>query len=266
MPGPMIGAGLLLLLVLVAVFAPLLAPHDPIQGRVIDTLSPPSERFPFGTDHAGRDVLSRIIYGTRISLSVGVVVQSTALVVGTALGLIAGYFGGRVDDLVSGVVVVLQAFPGFLLALVVAAVLEPGLFNLYIALGLVGWPAICRLVRGQTLALKERQFIEAAHAVGVSRRRVLVRHILPNCLGPVIVIVTLGAAGTILAEAALSYLGLGTQPPTPSWGSMLAAGLVHMSDAPWLTIYPGLAIFLTILSLNLLGDGLRDVWDPKLRR
>ncbi len=266
MPGPMIGASLLTLLVLVAVFAPLLAPHDPIKGHVIDALSAPNRRFPLGADHVGRDVLSRVIYGARISLSIGLVVQSIALVVGTTLGLVAGYFGGRLDDLVSVVVVVLQAFPGFLLAIAVAGALEPNLLNLYIALGLVGWPGICRLVRGETLTLKERQFVEAAQAVGSSERRILARHVLPNCLGPVIVIVTLGAAGTILVEAALSYLGLGTQPPTPSWGSMLAAGLPYMQTAPWLTVFPGMAIFLAILSLNLLGDGLRDVLDPKLRR
>ncbi|MGH2769793.1 MAG: ABC transporter permease [Actinomycetota bacterium] len=266
MPGPMIGAGVLLALILVALFAPLLAPHDPIRGQAIDIRTVPGDRFLLGADHAGRDVLSRLIYGARISLSIGLVVQSVALVLGTSLGLAAGYFGGRVDDLVSGVVVVLQAFPGFLLAIAVAAALEPGLLNLYIALGLVGWPGICRLVRGETLALKQRQFVEAARAVGSPERRILLRHILPNCLGPVIVIVTLGAAGTILVEAALSYLGLGTQPPTPSWGSMLAAGLPYIQTAPWLTVFPGLAIFLTILSLNLLGDGLRDVWDPRLRR
>ncbi|MGH9282938.1 MAG: ABC transporter permease, partial [Acidimicrobiales bacterium] len=175
------------------------------------------------------------------------------------------YYGGRVDDVVSGVTVTLQAFPGLLLAIAVVAVLGPGIYNVFLALGLVAWPSIARLVRGQTLALKEQQFVESARAVGASGRRIIFRHILPNCLGPLIVIVTLGVAGSILSEAALSFLGLGVQPPQPSWGSMLSAGKARMATAPWLTIFPGLAIFVTVLSLNLLGDGLRDVLDPRLR-
>ncbi|MGH2688473.1 MAG: ABC transporter permease, partial [Actinomycetota bacterium] len=212
-----------------------------------------------------RDVLSRIIYGARISLTVGLVVQATALVIGTTLGLLSGYYGGRVDDVVSGVTVTLQAFPGLLLAIAVVAVLGPGIYNVFLALGLVAWPSIARLVRGQTLALKEQQFVESARAVGASGRRIIFRHILPNCRGPLIVIVTLGVAGSILSEAALSFLGLGVQPPQPSWGSMLSAGRARMATAPWLTLFPGLAIFVTVLSLNLLGDGLRDVLDPRLR-
>jgi peptide/nickel transport system permease protein/oligopeptide transport system permease protein len=263
--GAMAGLGLLLLLALAALAAPLIAPHSPTLGRVADAFEPPSRRFLLGTDIAGRDVLSRVIFGARISLTVGLVVQSTALVLGTALGLLAGYYGGRVDDLVSGVTVTLQAFPGLLLAIAVVAVLGPGIYNVFFALGLVAWPSIARLVRAQTLALKEQQFVESARAVGASGFRILWRHILPNCLGPLIVIVTLGVAGSILSEAALSFLGLGVQPPQPSWGSMLAAGRARMATAPWLTIFPGLAIFLTVLSLNMLGDGLRDVLDPRLR-
>lgn len=266
MPGPVIGCSIVLLLVLVAIFAPLLAPHSPIEGRAIDAYSSPGGRFLLGTDHAGRDVLSRLIYGTRISLSVGLVVQSAALVVGTTLGLLAGYYGRRVDDVISGITVMLQAFPGLLLAITVVAVLGPNLFNVFLALGLVGWPTIARLVRGQTLALKEQQFVEGARAVGASSRRILLRHILSNCWGPIIVLVTLGVAGAILAEASLSFLGIGTQRPLPSWGSMLADGRDQIADSPWLTVFPGLAIFITILSLNMLGDGLRDVLDPKLRR
>jgi peptide/nickel transport system permease protein len=259
------GGVVLLLLALVAVFAPLIAPHSPTIGNIADAFTPPSRRFPFGTDHAGRDVFSRVIFGARISLTVGLVVQSVALVAGTALGLLAGYYGGRVDDVISGVTVTLQAFPGILLAIAVVAGLGPGIFNVFLALGLVAWPSLARLVRGQTLALKEQQFVESARAVGASGPRILRRHILPNCRGPLIVVVTLGVAGAILSEATLSFLGLGVQPPSPSWGSMLAGGRARMATAPWLTIFPGLAIFVTVLSLNMLGDGLRDVLDPRLR-
>jgi ABC-type dipeptide/oligopeptide/nickel transport system permease subunit len=261
----MAGAVALVLLGLMAIFAPLIAPHSPTVGEVADAFTPPGRRFLFGTDHVGRDVLSRVIFGARISLTVGLVVQSTALVLGTALGLLAGYYGGRADDVVSGVVVTLQAFPGILLAIAVVAVLGPGIYNVFLALGLVAWPSIARLVRGQTLALKEQQFVESALAVGASGTRILRRHILPNCMGPLIVVVTLGVAGAILSEAALSFLGLGVQPPSPSWGSMLAAGRARMASAPWLTFFPGLAIFVTVLSLNMLGDGLRDILDPRLR-
>ena len=259
------GAAVLLLLALVAIFAPLIAPHSPTIGNLADALTPPSRRFPFGTDYAGRDVLSRVIFGARISLTVGLVVQSVALVAGTALGLLAGYYGGRVDDVISGVTVTLQAFPGILLAIAVVAGLGPGIFNVFVALGLVAWPSLARLVRGQTLALKEQQFVESARAVGASGVRILRRHILPNCRGPLIVVVTLGIGGAILSEATLSFLGLGVQPPSPSWGSMLALGRARMATAPWLTIFPGLAIFVTVLSLNMLGDALRDVLDPRLR-
>lgn len=263
--GAVAGGTILLLLALVALLAPLVAPHSPTLGKIADTFTPPGRRFLFGTDHAGRDVLSRIIFGARISLTVGLVVQSIALVAGTAFGLLAGYYGGRVDDVVSGVTVTLQAFPGILLAIAVVAVLGPGIYNVYLALGLVAWPSIARLVRAQTLALKEQQFVESARAVGASGPRILRRHILPNCMGPLIVIVTLGVAGAILSEAALSFLGLGVQRPSPAWGLMLADGRARMATAPWLTIFPGLAIFVTVLSLNMLGDGLRDVLDPRLR-
>lgn len=266
MPGPVAGATVVVALAVVAVLAPVLAPHGPTEGRIIDALVAPGHRFVLGTDQSGRDVLSRLIYGARISLTVGLVVQAVAVVIGTSLGLLSGFYGGWVDDVVSALTVILQAFPGLLFAIAVVAVLGPSLFNVFVALGLVGWPGICRLVRGETLALREREFVEAVRAVGAPERRILVRHILPNCLGPLVVLVTLGMAGAILSEASLSFLGLGAQPPTPSWGSMLASGRDRMADAPWLTFFPGLAIFVTILSLNMLGDGLRDVLDPKLRR
>lgn len=266
MPGPMIGLVVLVTLILMAIFAPLIAPYDPIKdANVMDALTEPGTQFLLGADHTGRDVLSRLIYGARISLSVGVVVQAVSVLIGTVMGLLAGYYGGWIDDLISGITTVLQAFPGLLFAIAVMAVLGPGLYNVFVALGLVGWPTVARLVRGEALALREREFVEGARALGARDLRILLKHVLPNCLGPIIVVVTLGMAGAILAEASLSFLGLGTQPPTPSWGAMLASGRDYVWEAPWLTLYPGLAIFATILALNLLGDGLRDVLDPKLK-
>ncbi|HLN61977.1 MAG TPA: ABC transporter permease [Symbiobacteriaceae bacterium] len=267
MPGPMIGLTIFSILVLMAIFAPLLAPHDPIKdANVMNAFAKPGKEFLFGADHAGRDVLSRLLYGARISLTVGLVVQAVSLTIGTTLGLLAGYYGGWLDDVISGITTVLQAFPGLLFAIAVMAVLGPGLYNVFLALGLVGWPTVSRLVRGEVLALREREFVQGAKALGAKDIRILFKHLLPNCLGPMIVVVTLGIGGAILSEASLSFLGLGTQPPTPSWGAMLAAGRNNLWDAPWLTVYPGLAIFLTILSLNLLGDGLRDALDPKLKQ
>jgi peptide/nickel transport system permease protein len=266
MPGPMAGLIVFVILVVVAVFAPLIAPMDPVKdANVMDALVAPGAKFLLGSDHTGRDVLSRLIYGTRISLTVGLVVQGISVIIGTLLGLISGYYGGWVDDVISGLTTVLQAFPGLLFAIAVMAVLGPGLYNVFLALGLVGWPTVSRLVRGEVLALREREFVQGARALGAKDARILLKHLLPNCLGPIIVVVTLGIAGAILSEASLSFLGLGTQPPTPSWGAMLAGGRDYIWEAPWLTLYPGIAIFVTILALNLLGDGLRDVLDPRLK-
>jgi ABC-type dipeptide/oligopeptide/nickel transport system permease subunit len=266
MRAPMAGLTVLLLLILVAVLAPYLTAHHPTEGNnIMDAMTAPDSTFWFGTDHAGRDVLTRILHGARISLTVGLVVQSIALVIGTTLGLIAGYYGGWVDDMVMGLTTLLQAFPGYLLAIAVMAVIGPGLYNIYFVLGFVGWTTIARLVRGEVLSLREREFVESARAIGAPDARILLRHIFPNCLGPIIVTVTLGMGGAILQEASLSFLGLGAQPPAPSWGSMLAGGRDYIFDAPWLTFFPGAAIFLTILALNLFGDGLRDVLDPKLK-
>lgn len=266
-PGPMIGLTIFTLLALLAIFAPLLAPFDPVKdANVMDALTAPGGKFLLGSDHTGRDLLSRLLYGARISLTVGLVVQGISLVIGCTLGLLAGYYGGWLDDVITGVTTVLQAFPGLLFAIAIMSVMGPGLYNVFLALGLVGWPTISRLVRGEVLALREREFVQGARAVGARDLRILLLHLLPNCLGPIIVVVTLGIAGAILSEASLSFLGLGTQPPTPSWGAMLAGGRDYVWDAPWLTFYPGIAIFVTILSLNLLGDGLRDVLDPRLKQ
>lgn len=261
-----IGAVVVGALAAVAVFAPWIAPYDPIRNDLTNTLAPPNTPgHLLGTDYLGRDILSRIIFGSRISLTVGLVVQSVTVLVGTVLGLLAGYYGGWLDDGVSGLTNIMFAFPRFLFALAIMAVLGPSLYNVFIALGVVGWPMICRLVRGETLALKSVDFVEAARASGASDLRIMFRHILPNTLGLIIVATTLGVAGAILAEASLSFLGLGAQPPAPSWGSMLSHGRSYIWSAPWMTFFPGLAIFVAILGLNLLGDGLRDVLDPRIR-
>ncbi len=254
-------------LVAVAASAPWVAPHNPIQTDLTRALLPPgSSGFLLGTDNLGRDVLSRIIWGSRISLTVGLAVQGSTLIIGTFLGLLSGFYGGRVDDGISSLTSIMFAFPRFLFALTIMAVLGTSLYNVFIALGVVGWPTVCRLVRGETLSLRAKDFVEAARASGAADLRIMMRHILPNTLGPIIVVATLGVAGAILAEASLSFLGLGVQPPTPSWGSMLSRGRAYVWTAPWLTFFPGLAISAAVLGLNLLGDGLRDALDPRLHQ
>jgi peptide/nickel transport system permease protein len=265
-PSAVVGGAVFLVMVAVALLADLLAPYHPYQDYTVsDSLIQPGARFLLGTDDVGRDILSRILHGSRVSLTVGLVVQAISITVGTVLGLLAGYFGRRVDDVISAVTTIMLAFPSLLFAIVVMAVIGPSIFNVFLALGLVNWPIVCRLVRGEVLSLKEREFVLAARAVGAPDLRTMLRHILPNCAGPIIVVATLGMASAILAEASLSFLGLGVQPPTPSWGSMLAQGRDFIHQAWWMTTFPGLAIFVTILGLNLLGDGLRDVLDPRLR-
>jgi ABC-type dipeptide/oligopeptide/nickel transport system permease subunit len=265
-PSALVGGAIFVFMALVALLADLLAPYHPFENySVRDSLIEPGARFFLGTDDVGRDILSRIIYGARISLSVGVVVQAISITIGTTLGLLSGYFGRRVDDVISAVTTVMMAFPSLLFAIVVMAVIGPSIFNVFLALGLVTWPAVCRLVRGEVLSLKEREFVLAARTIGAGGMRTMLRHILPNCAGPIIVVATLGIASAILAEASLSFLGLGVQPPTPSWGSMLAQGRDFIHQAWWMTTFPGAAIFVAILGLNLLGDGLRDALDPRLR-
>lgn len=264
-PGPLLGLVLLLLVAGLAVLAPVVVQYDPTRNNLLESLEPPSERHWMGTDLLGRDVFARVAYGARVSLSVAVVVQLVSVVIGTGLGLAAGYFGGRVDDVISGLTTVVQAFPGLLFAIAVMAVLGPSLTNVLTALAVVGWPTVARLVRGETLAVKEQLFVEGARAVGAADAYIVMRHVLPNCLGPIVVVATLGLGGVVLSEATLSFLGLGIQPPMPSWGSMLAESRNWVVDAPWLMIFPGLAIFVTVLAFNLLGDGLRDALDPRLR-
>jgi peptide/nickel transport system permease protein len=255
------------LVIIVAIFAPWIAPYHPWKdANLLHTLEPPGGKFLLGTDRQGRDLLSRIIFGARISLMVGLIAQSINTLIGTILGLTAGIVGGKVDDLIMGLTNIMLSLPPLILALGIMAALGPGLINIFIAVGFTYWTYTCRLTRGQTLTVKEKDFVEAARSIGASRLRIVTHHILPHVLGPVLVIATMGVASAILIEAALSFLGVGTQPPTPSWGSILSRGRSYIWTAPWIMIFPGLAISFTVLGVNLLGDGLRDILDPKLRR
>jgi len=285
------GMVVVIVLVLTAVLAPVISPHDKAMQYRSATKAPPMSRIPteeienefrgvppgqfrpartnlfiLGTDKFGRDILSRILYGAQISLIVGVLAEIIAILIGVTIGALAGYFGGFLDSLLMRVTDTFFAFPSLLLAIGILAVFEkPGLFTIFVALGVVGWTSIARIVRAQVLSVKEEDFVEAARAMGASDARIILRHILPNSLAPIIVVGTLGIAGNILAEAGLSFLGLGVQPPTPSWGIMLAEGRNLIESAPWICIFPGLAILFTVLGFNLLGDGLRDALDPRLK-
>ena len=261
-------SGLLLtvVLVLVALAAPLLSPFDPNVQDTSRRLEAPSRQHLLGLDDLGRDVLSRIIWGARVSLRVGFSVVVLAALIGITLGAISGYFGGLVDTAVMRFTDILLAFPGILLAIALVAVLGPKLNNVILALATIGWVSYARLVRGQVLKVREMEYVTAAKAIGARSPRVIVLHVLPNVMNPVIVMATLGLAGAILAEAALSFLGLGVQPPTPSWGAMLTAGRRYLGLANHLAIFPGAAIMLAVMGLNFLGDGLIDALDPKYRK
>jgi peptide/nickel transport system permease protein len=264
-PQGIVGGVILFLLVLMALTAPLIAPHDPLEMSVVDQFKSPSSEHFFGTDEFGRDVFSRVIHGAQISLRVGLLATLIAVGGGTVLGLTSGYFGRWVDSAGQKIMDTLLAFPGLLLALAIIAVLGPGLRNVLIALGIGGMPYYARLVRGQVLAIKEREFIEAARVVGARHPRIMLRHILPNTISPLIVVGSLDLGWNILAAASLSFIGLGAQPPTPEWGFMLSAGRDFMRDQWWISTFPGIAIVLAVLSFNLLGDGLRDAFDPQSR-
>ena len=263
--GMVIGGSVVSLIVIVAVFAPLIAPHEFKAGNLMDALTPPGRKFLLGTDQYGRDILSRLIYGARLSLMVGIIAQAMNTVIGVTLGLLSGYYGGKLDDAIMGLTNIMLAMPVLILSLAIMAILGPGLINLFIALGIVNWTYTCRIARAETLSIRETTFTEAARALGCSTVRVLRKHILPNIVGPILVIVTLGVADAILMAATLSFLGLGAQPPTPEWGAMLSRGRDYLYFAPWLSIFPGVALFVTILGLNLVGDGLRDFLDPHLK-
>ena len=265
---PLAAAGIVLVVIftVLAIFAPWIAPHDPADINLPDRLSGPSAGHWLGTDELGRDMLSRIIYGARISMLVGSSVVTVALILGLIVGCIAGYYGGRVDRIVNIVIMnAFLSFPGILLAIAFVAFLGPGIFNLILALSIGGWVGYARLVRAQVLATREREFIEAARALGASDWRVITRHILPNMIQPVIVQAAIGMAGAILAEATMSFLGLGVPPPAASWGSMLNDGRAHLFDAPHLVLFPAIAVMLAVLSFNFIGDALRDYLDPRAR-
>ncbi|MFN2266840.1 MAG: ABC transporter permease [Desulfonatronovibrio sp.] len=249
-----------------ALFAPLIAPFDPTEINVDAILHPPSSQYLLGTDNLGRDVFSRLIYGARVSLWVGFVAVGISLSIGIVLGLIAGYFGRLVDEIIMRFVDVMLCFPSFFLILAVIAFLEPSLTNIMIVIGLTSWMGVARLVRAETLTLREREFVQAARLCGAGTSRILFVHILPNALPPVLVSATLGIAAAILTESALSFLGLGVQPPTPSWGNILMEGKDVMGIAPWLSIFPGMSILITVLGYNLLGESIRDLLDPRLKQ
>jgi len=247
------------------VAGPWLAPLHPEEISLRDNLLPPGPGHPFGTDYYGRDVFSRVLAGARVSLAISLAAQAVALIIGVTLGALAGYWGGWVDAAVMRLVDVVMAFPDLLLAIGIAASLGPGIPSVLLALGIVGWPGVCRLVRAEVMSLKERDFIDAARVIGAGHGRILARHVLPNVMAPILVSTSLGLGSRILQEASLSFLGLGVQPPRASWGSMVYLGLRWLSRAPWLVIFPGLAVAVAVMGFNLLGDGLRDLLDPRLR-
>jgi peptide/nickel transport system permease protein len=257
-------AATVLTLAVIAVFAPLIAPYEPTSIDIHNVLSPPSGAHPFGTDDLGRDVLSRMIWGSRVSLRVGFVAVGIAISIGILVGALAGFYGGKTDALLMRFVDIMLTFPTFFLILAVIAILEPSISTIMIVIGVTGWMDVARLVRAEFLTLKERDFVLAAKASGARDLRVIFRHILPNALSPVFVAATFGVAGAILVESSLSFLGLGVQPPNPSWGNILTAGKDNIEVAWWLSLYPGLAILITVLSYNLVGEGLRDALDPRL--
>ncbi len=260
-----LGGVAVLFLFAVAIFAPLISLYDPNAIDVKHMLEPPSIEHPFGTDALGRDIMSRVIWGSRISLAVGFVAVGIATVIGILLGAISGYYGGWIDRIVMRFVDIMLSIPTFFLLLAVIAFLEPSIWNIMIVIGLTSWMGVARLVRAEFLSVKEREFVLAARAIGAGDIRIIFNHILPNSIAPVLVSAVLGVAGAILVESALSFLGIGIQPPTASWGNILTAGKDNIEIAWWLSVFPGLAILITVLAYNLLGEGIRDSIDPRLK-
>jgi len=262
------GGGVIVLLAILAFAAPVVARRDPLGIDLISSLEPPSLRHWFGTDVQGRDVWARLVYGARVSLSVGIGAQGISLTLGVVLGLLAGYYGKWIDEVVMRLADVTLAFPTLLLLIAMVAALQPSLTVVFITIGVVGWAGMARLVRGQVLVVRELEFVQAERALGARDARILVMHILPSVVAPVVIAATLGVAGAIMAESSLSFLGLGVQPPTPSWGSMIADGrdLYQLRHAPWTSLFPGLAIGAAVLGFNMLGDALRDALDPRAVR
>jgi peptide/nickel transport system permease protein len=263
--GAAVGLVVLGCLAVLAALAPRLSPRDPIKTAPREALEPPGARYVLGSDQYGRDVLSRVLHGARISLLIGFIAVSIAVALGMPVGLVGGYYGGRLDGILMRVIDVMLAFPGILLALAIVSVLTPSLTHLMVAVGLAAVPTYARLVRGSVLSARENLYVEAARAIGCRDALVLARYVLPNVVAPIIVTATLGMGTAILSAAALSFLGLGSQPPEPEWGRMLSEGRDYLREAWWISTFPGLGIMLTVLAMNLLGDGLRDVLDPRLK-
>jgi peptide/nickel transport system permease protein len=261
----LVGLTILVPMFLCAILAPIISLHDPVEPDLKNILVGPSWSHPFGTDMLGRDVFSRVIYGSRISLLVGFVSVGIATLIGIMIGAVSGYTGGIIDELIMRFVDLMMCFPTFFLILAVIAVLEPSIWNIMIVIGLTNWMGIARLVRAEILSIKNKEYVLAAKAMGFPKRRIIFGHVLPNALSPVYVVATLGIGGAILTESALSFLGIGVQPPTPSWGNILTQAKDNIEVAWWLSLYPGLAIFLTVMGYNLLGEGLRDIFDPRRR-
>ncbi|HNQ47580.1 MAG: Glutathione transport system permease protein GsiD [Syntrophorhabdus sp. PtaB.Bin027] len=261
----LVGLLILIPMFICAVTAPIISPHDPVEPDLKNILASPSWSHPFGTDTLGRDVFSRVIYGSRISLLVGFVSVGIATLIGIMVGALSGYSGGIVDELIMRFVDLMMCFPTFFLILAVIALLEPSIWNIMIVVGLTNWMGIARLVRAEIMSIKNKEYVLAAKAMGFPNRRIIFGHVLPNSLSPVYVVATLGIGGAILTESALSFLGIGVQPPTPSWGNILTQAKDNIEVAWWLSLYPGLAIFLTVMGYNLLGEGLRDIFDPRRR-
>jgi len=262
----MVGLFIVGIMIICALFAPQIAPHDPNAINAQAILVEPSLEHPFGTDEFGRDIFSRLVYGAQISLVIAFVAQSVAISIGVTLGLVSGWYGGWIDDLIMRITDGFFSIPGLLFLIVWVAIFGPSRVTIFLALGLIGWPADARMMRSQVLAVKEREFVVAAKAMGSSNIRIMVRHLLPNCVAPSIVLASLGIAGAILTESTLSFLGLGVQIPNPSWGTMIDVGRNFTTNAWWYSIFPGLAIMVTVLGFNFIGDGLRDALDPKLYR
>ncbi|MCR4429475.1 MAG: ABC transporter permease [Tepidanaerobacteraceae bacterium] len=262
----MAGAITIIFLILIACFAPWVAPHDPYRVDLNEQFIAPCAKYLLGTDMYGRDVLSRVIFGTRISLVIGLVPSIISMILGSVLGIISGYYGGRVDTAIMRVADMVMAFPSLLLAMAVMYTLGANLYNIFIALSIVGWAGTARVVRAQTLSIKEKEFVESARAIGVKNWIIMIRHIFPNCIAPLLVLLTLGIPEAIMSEASLSFLGVGAQPPTPSWGLMISNGKEYLLSAPWVAITPGFAILIIVMAFNFLGDGLRDALDPFMKQ
>ena len=261
----LIGLSIVILLILIAILAPFISPYDPTIRIKADSSLGPSRIHLFGTDLLGRDIFSRVIYGSRVSIEVGIIAVGISVIIGLILGALSGYFGNIPDTVIMRIADIFFAFPYILGAIAIMTILGPGIVNIFIAIGILGWASFARIFRGSILSIKNKEYIEAARALGASNYRIITKHIFPNAFAPIIVYATMNVGTAIIVEAALSFLGIGVQPPTPAWGKMLADSLEYIDTAPWMMLFPGLAILITVLGFVLLGDGLRDAFDPRLK-